>query len=407
MKVAIVHDWLDTCGGAELVLAQLLLCYPTADIVTLVDFMPSGERDFLRGHKITTSFIQRLPGARRFFRHCLPLMPRAIESLDVSQYELVISSSWAFAKAVKICPGQVHVSYVHTPIRYAWDQQELYLQQAISREPMRKLARYFLARLRRWDIKTAGRGGQLVANSRFIAERIQQCWHRDSIVLNPPVALNDFTCTEVKEDFYVTVSRLVHYKAVETLVEAFNLMPDKRLVVIGDGPMFSRLQAMARPNVELLGYQAREVVVDYLQRARAFVFAAHEDFGIVLVEAQACGTPVIAYGQGGALDSVIPHENTRALDGDCAPTGLFFDQQTPASVHAAVERFEALGEGISPRACAANAARFTPEIFRREFMAIVERALEASSGLFAGHQDKLHRRDSLLDPVDEPWSAEE
>ncbi len=381
MKVAIVHDWLDTRGGAELVLEQLLQCYPEADIFTLVDFMSQSERSFLRGHKITTSFIQRLPGARRYFRHCLPLMPRAIEALDVSQYDLVISSSWAFAKGIKTQAGQAHVSYVHTPIRYAWDQQELYLQQAISSEPLRKLARFFLARLRRWDVKTAGRGGRLVANSHFIAERINQCWQRDSIVLNPPVALADFTCTETKEDFYVTVSRLVHYKAVETLVEAFNLMPDKRLVVIGDGPMFSRLQAMAGPNVELLGYQPREVVVDQLQRARAFVFAAHEDFGIVLVEAQACGTPVIAYGQGGALDSVIPYENIGAVDGGCSPTGLFFDQQTPDSVVAAVERFEALDEGISAGACETNAARFAPDKFRREFMAIVERALEASGGL--------------------------
>ncbi|OUS16216.1 glycosyl transferase family 1 [Gammaproteobacteria bacterium 50_400_T64] len=376
MKIAVIHDWLDTCGGAELVLEQLLLCYPEADIFTLVDFMSEGERDFLRGHKITSSFIQRLPGARRYFRHCLPLMPRAIESLDVSQYDLVISSSWAFAKGVKVRSGQAHVSYVHTPIRYAWDQQELYLQQAIRREPLRKLARFFLARLRHWDIKTAGRGGQLVANSRFITERIRQCWQRDSTVLNPPVAVDDFTCTEVKDDFYVTVSRLVHYKAVETLVEAFNLMPDKRLVVIGDGPMFSRLQAMAGPNVELLGYQSREVVIDYLQRARAFVFAAHEDFGIVLVEAQACGTPVIAYGLGGALDSVIPYEDAVTSNDTCSPTGLFFDQQTPASVVGAVERFEALDEGISPGACAANAARFAPEIFRREFMAIVEQTIE-------------------------------
>ena len=376
MKIAIVHDWLDTCGGAELVLEQLLLCYPEADVFTLVDFMSESERTFLSGRKVSTSFIQRLPGARRYFRHCLPLMPFAIEALDVSQYDLVISSSWAFAKGVKCHPGQTHVSYVHTPIRYAWDQQELYLQQAISREPLRKLARYFLTRLRRWDVKTAGRGARLVANSHFIAERIQQCWQRQSVVLNPPVAVDDFTCTESKDDFYVTVSRLVHYKAVEILVEAFNLMPDKRLVVIGDGPMFNRLQAMAGPNVELLGYQSREVVIDHLQRARAFVFAAHEDFGIVAVEAQACGTPVIAYGQGGALDSVIPFTGPDATDAGYSPTGLFFDQQTAASVVAAVERFEALPDGISAQACAANAARFAPEHFRREFMAIVEQTIE-------------------------------
>ena len=375
MRVAIVHDWLAASGGAELVLGQLLLCFPQADIFTLVDFMPESERVFLSDHRITTSFIELLPGARRYFRHFLPLMPRAIESLDVSQYDLVISSSWAFAKGVKTRPGQTHVSYIHTPIRYAWDQQELYLQQAISYEPMRKLARYFLARLRRWDIKTAGRGGKLIANSRFIAERIQQCWQRQSVVLNPPVAVDDFICTKIKEDFYVTVSRLVHYKAVETLVEAFNLMPDKRLVVIGDGPMFKRLQAMAGPNIELLGYQSREVVIDHLQRARAFVFAAHEDFGIVAVEAQACGTPVIAYGQGGALDSVIPYKGAGVMDADYLPTGLFFDQQTAASVVAAVEHFEVLPGGISAEACASNAAHFAPEHFRREFMAIVEEAI--------------------------------
>lgn len=373
MRVVIVHDWLAASGGAELVLEQLLLCYPQADIFTLVDFMPESDRGFLSGRRITTSFIQRLPGARRYFRHFLPLMPRAIEALDVSQYDLVISSSWAFAKGVKIRAGQVHVSYVHTPIRYAWDLQELYLQQAIRLEPLRKLARYFLARLRRWDIKTAGRGGQLVANSHFITERIEQCWQRQSVVINPPVALDDFTCTELKEDFYVTVSRLVHYKSVETLVQAFNLMPEKRLVVIGDGPMLPRLQAMAGPNIKLLGYQPRDVVVDQLQRAKAFVFAAHEDFGIVLVEAQACGTPVIAYGQGGALDSVIPYGDANP---EINPTGLFFEQQTAASVVAAVQRFEALAGGISAQACAANAARFAPEQFRREFMAIVNQTIE-------------------------------
>lgn len=375
MRVAIVHDWLAASGGAELVLEQLLLCYPEADIFTLVDFMPHEERSFLRGRKITTSFIQHLPGARRYFRHFLPLMPRAIEALEVSQYDLVISSSWAFAKGVKVHPGQVHVSYVHTPIRYAWDQQELYLQQAIGNEPLRKLARYLLLRLRRWDIKTSGRGGFLVANSQFIAERIQQCWQRESVVLNPPVAVGDFTCTEIKEDFYVTVSRLVHYKAVEILVEAFNLMPDKHLVVIGDGPMFKRLQTMAGPNVELLGYQSREVVIDHLQRAQAFLFAAHEDFGIVAVEAQACGTPVIAYGQGGALDSVVPYKGADETAIEYSPTGLFFDQQTAASVVAAVECFEALPNGISAQACAANAARFASEHFRRKFMAIVEQAI--------------------------------
>lgn len=373
MKVAIVHDWLDTCGGAEQVLAQLLVCLPEADVYCLVDFLPEEHRGILRGHNVTTSIIQRCPLARRYFRYYLPIMPWAVSRFDLSGYDLIISSNWAFAKGVKTQPSQAHISYIHTPIRYCWDQQELYLQQAFGNKLLRNAGRCLLNRLRRWDINTASRGGQLVANSHFIAERIEQCWERQSTVLNPPVAVSDFVCTEVKEQFYVTVSRLVHYKAVDTLVEAFNLMPDKRLVVIGDGPMFDRLKALAGSNVELLGYQPREVVIDHLQRARAFVFGAHEDFGIVLVEAQACGTPVIAYGKGGALDSVQPYDNSGS---GVAPTGVFFDEQTAASVVAAVDRFEALENDISPRACADNAVRFSPEKFRSAFMAIVEQTLE-------------------------------
>jgi len=382
VRVAIVHDWLAASGGAELVLEQLLLCYPEADIFTLVDFMPSTQRGFLRGHKITSSFIQRLPGARRYFRYYLPLMPRAIEALDLSGYTLVICSSWAFAKGVKLEPGQAQVSYVHTPIRYAWDMQAVYLRQAIANPLLRAVAGGLLGALRRWDVNSADRGGRLVANSHFIAGRIEQCWQRSSEVLNPPVALDDFTCTEAKDDFYLTVSRLVHYKSVETLVAAFNLMPAKRLRIIGDGPMLERLRALAGPNIELLGYQPREVVIDHLQRARAFVFAAHEDFGIVAVEAQACGTPVIAYGEGGALDSVIPYTELAeaCADGEARePSGLFFERQTAASVVAAVERFEGLPEGISAAACRANAARFGSARFRREFMAIVEQTIENTS----------------------------
>lgn len=379
MKVAIVHDWLAASGGAEQVVEQILLCYPEADVFSLVDFMPEVEREFLRGRKVTTSFIQKLPFARKHFRYYLTLMPRAVESFDLRKYDLVVSSSWAFAKGVRTLPSQNHVSYVYTPIRYVWDMQEVYLDRALGNFFLKGFARYMLGYLRRWDLKTAQRGGRLIATSHFIAERISQCWQRKSLVLNPPVVLEDLACAGIKDDFYVTVSRLVHYKAVDTLVKAFNLMPDKRLVVVGDGPMFDRLQAMAGPNIELLGYQSRAVVVDYLQRAKAFLFAAHEDFGIVLVEAQACGTPVIAYGKGGALDSVIPFGDHSF---GWAPTGLFFQEQTANSVVEAVERFESLGDGaITAQHCVENAARFSPEIFRRDFMAIVNQTLENTAHL--------------------------
>lgn len=368
MKTAVVHDWLATCGGAEQVLEQLLICYPDADVFALVDFLPERDRGVLRGCPVTTSFIQHLPGAQKYFRYYLPLMPWAMSRMDLSGYDLVLSSSWAFARAVKTATTQIHVSYIHTPIRYAWELRDTYLQRGLGNPVARWVARLLLECLRRWDIKTAQRGGHLIANSQFIAQRIRQCWQRDSIVLNPPVAVDDFVCPDrpsEPDDFFVVVSRLVHYKAVGQLVEAFNQMPDKRLIIIGDGPMFAALKNQAGPNVELLGSQPRPVVVDKLCRAKAFVFCALEDFGIALVEAQACGTPVIAYGAGGALDSVIPYGQPHA-------TGLFFNEQSAPSIIAAVEAFERLAPGIQAADCVANAQRFAPGFFRQAFTNIID-----------------------------------
>ena len=370
MKTAIIHDWLDSLGGAEQVLAQMLECFPEADIFTLVDFLPIDKRRFLADKNVTTSFIQKLPGAKNYFRYYLPLMPMAINRFDLSQYDLVLSSSWAFAKGVRTTPQQLHVSYVYTPIRYAWDLKSTYLRSGSDSKPIRWLMSKALNRLKDWDISTASYGDSLIATSNFIARRIKKYWHRSSQVINPPVAVNDFQCNAVKDDFYIIVSRLVHYKEVDKLVLAFNSMPDKNLVVIGDGPMFSQLKKLAGPNVELLGYQPRQVVIDYMQKARAFVFAALEDFGIVLVEAQAAGTPVIAYGRGGVLDSVTPVGQTN-------PTGLFFEEQNLESIVAAVKQFEALETKIKPEDCAANAQRFSPDIFRKKLMGVVKQAIDS------------------------------
>lgn len=371
VRTAVVHDWLDTCGGAEQVLEQMLVCYPDADVFALVDFLPEADRGILRGCKVTTSFIQNLPGAQTYFRYYLPLMPWAMSRLDLSGYDLVLSSSWAFAKAAKTAATQVHVSYIHTPIRYAWELRDTYLQRGLASSVMRWAARHLLDRLRRWDINTAQQGGQLIANSRFIAERIRRCWQRDSIVLNPPVAVGDFVCGDrlsERDDFFVVVSRLVHYKAVDRLVEAFNQMPEKRLVIIGDGPMYAALKNTAGPNIDLLGSQPRPVVIDNLCRAKAFVFCALEDFGIALVEAQACGTPVIAYGAGGALDSVIPYGQAHA-------TGLFFSEQSASSIIAAVEEFERLTPGVLAADCVANAQRFAPRFFREALIDIIDQVM--------------------------------
>jgi glycosyltransferase involved in cell wall biosynthesis len=374
MRVAIVHDWLVVYAGAERVLEQMLACYPDADLFSLVDFLPTGQRDFISNKPVTTSFIQRLPRARKKYRGYLPLMPLAIEQLDLSAYDLVLSSSHALAKGVLTGPDQLHISYVHSPIRYAWDLQHQYLREAGLQRGIRSwMAKAILHYIRLWDVRTANGVDAFVANSSFIARRIRKVYRRESRVIYPPVDVADFPLCRDKEDFYVTASRMVPYKKVDLIVEAFSAMPDKRLVVIGDGPDFAKVRAKAGPNVQLLGFAGVEVLRDHLQRARAFVFAAEEDFGISPLEAQACGTPVIALGRGGALETIVPLLDAERAGSSPAPTGVFFYEQSAAAIVAAVERFEAAGAAITPEACRENALRFAPERFRAELTAFVER----------------------------------
>lgn len=368
MKIALIQDWLVGYAGGEKVLEQILALYPDADLFTVVDFLPPGKRDFILNKETRTTFIQRLPFARTKYRAYLPLMPLAIEQLDLSAYDLVISSSHAVAKGVLTGPDQVHVSYVHSPIRYAWDLQHQYLAESgLQRGIKSWLARKILHYLRLWDVRTANGVDHFIANSHFIARRIQKVYRRDAEVICPPVDVARFQLREDKEDFYLTASRMVPYKRIPLIVEAFSRMPDKRLVVIGEGPDFERARALATPNVSLLGYQSAEVLIDHMQRAKAFVFAAEEDFGITPVEAQACGTPVIAYGRGGSLETVRG-------EGD-APTGLFFHEQTVPAIVAAVEAFEQRPQAISARACREHAERFSPESFRAAMKAAVDRTL--------------------------------
>lgn len=370
MRVAIVHEWLATYAGSERVLEQLLQIYPDAALYAIVDVLRDGERGFLRGRTPRTTFVQRLPFARSHFRAWLPLMPLAVEQLDLSGYDVIVSSHHAFAKGVITGPDQLHVSYVHSPMRWAWDLQHQYLAEAgwdrglkgaLGGPPVRAL----LHRLRGWDRATADGVDSFVANSSFVARRIRKAWRRDAAVIHPPVDVERCALRHDKEDFYVTVSRLVPYKRVPLVVEAFAGMPGRRLVVIGDGPDMPRLQRAAAPNVELLGRQPDAVVADCLQRARGFVFAAEEDFGIAPVEAQACGTPVLAYGRGGVLDSV-------RTEGPAA-TGIHFHEQSAAAIRDAVQRFER--REFDPAACRANAERFAPALFRARFKDYVERCI--------------------------------
>ena len=370
MKVAIVHDWLVTYAGAERVLEQMLHVYPDADLFSTVDFLPEGQRDFIQNKRVQTSFIQRLPFAEKRYRQFLPLMPLAVEQLDLSKYDLVLSSSHAVAKGVITGPDQLHISYVHSPIRYAWDLQHQYLREAnLERGLKGWAARYMLHRIRLWDSRTPNGVDHFITNSNFIARRVWKVYRREAEVIYPPVDTSSFALQERKEDFYFTASRMVPYKKIDLIVEAFAQMPDKKLVVIGEGPDFAKIQNLAKPNVILMGFQPFEVLKDHMQRAKAFVFAAEEDFGIVPVEAQACGTPVIAFGKGGVLET-IKGLNTGN------PTGIFYESQDASSLVDAVRRFEENSERFQPAEIRAHALTFNQKHFKENLKRFVEARYE-------------------------------
>jgi glycosyltransferase involved in cell wall biosynthesis len=366
MRVAVVHDWLVANGGAERTLARILECYPQAELFTLFDFMPAGQRAFLGDRPVHTSFLQRLPLARRHYRRYLPLMPLAIESFDLSAFDLIISSSFCVAKGVLSGPDQAHVSYVHSPMRYAWDLQHQYLRQHGLDRGLRGLfTRKVLHDLRQWDTRTANGVDRFISNSNFIARRVWKIYRRESVVIHPPVDTEFFQPGEAaREDYYLAASRLVPYKCTRLIVEAFAQLPQRRLVVVGDGPEFARLKAAAPRNVSMLGYQQGTVLREFMQRARAFVFAALEDFGIAPVEAQACGTPVIAYGQGGVTESVIEGKS-----------GVFFGEQTVESLLGAIQQFERREGRFNAADIRANALRFGVERFRQQLRVCVEEQL--------------------------------
>lgn len=373
-KIAIVHEWLTVYGGAERVLEKMLDCFPEADLFAVVDFFPEGKRDVIRNKPVVTSFIQNLPFAETKYRNYLLLMPLAIEQFDLSAYDIVISSSHAVAKGVITGPNQLHLCMCYSPIRYAWDLQHQYLRESGLDHGLKGwIARMMLHKMRIWDVRTGNGVDGFMAISNFIRRRIRKTYGRDATVIYPPVYVEAFSVNRKKEEFYLTASRMVPYKKMDLIVEAFSSMPDKRLFVIGEGPDFEKIRAKAGSNVTLLGYQPHEVLADYMQRAKAFVFAAEEDFGIAPLEAQACGTPVIAYGKGAALETI------RGLH-QSDPTGVFFQEQSAKAISDAVVEFEANAEKIAPDACRNNAVRFSPERFRAEFTSFVVEAAELFFG---------------------------
>jgi glycosyltransferase involved in cell wall biosynthesis len=360
-KIAVVHDFLYCYAGAERVLEQILHLFPQADLFSLFDFLPDDQRGFLGGRPVRTSFLQKMPAAKTRHRAYLPLMPLAIEQLDVSEYDLVISSSYVAAKGVLTRPDQLHICYCHSPARFAWDLQNQYLAESGLDHGIKSfMARMLLHYIRGWDVRSANNVDVFVTNSDTVAQRVRKIYRRDSIRVYPPVDLDQFVPRAAKEDFYLTASRLVPYKKINLIVQAFSRTPKRKLIVIGEGPQFAQLSAIAGPNVKMLGFQPFQSLRDHMQRARAFIFAAEEDFGIVPLEAQACGTPVIALGKGGLVETVIPGQ-----------TGLFFNEQTPGSLLAAIDEFEQY-PAWDPAIIRQNALRFSIPRFRRDFSAVID-----------------------------------
>lgn len=368
-RVALVHDWLEAPGGGEVVLASLRQLFPDAPVFTLVDFLTGEERERLGNPVVNTSPLQKMPAARHWFRYAAALFPNVIERLDTSAFDVVISDSHAIAKGVRKYPGQIHICYCYTPARFAWTMAPIYRDRAAAGNRARDwLARGAQRRFREWDLRAASGVDHFIAISRHIAEVIARCYGREAAVVYPPVEIDRFDRAGrgARADDYVTVSRLVPYKRLDVVIDAFRRLPERRLTIIGDGPERARLARHAPANVVFAGRLDDAQTAAVVGAARAFVFAACEDFGIAPLEAQAAGTPVIAYREGGSSETI------RGLD-DPMPTGVLFDAQTPAAIVDAMARFEATT--IDSDACRINAARFAAPRFRAEIAVHIDALL--------------------------------
>ncbi|RNC90843.1 MAG: glycosyltransferase family 4 protein [Synechococcus sp. YX04-3] len=360
-KIAIVHDWLVVYGGAEKVLENIIDLYPNADIFSLVEKVPENQRVFLRGKIVKTSFLQRLPYVEKYYRYLMPILPFVIEQFDFGRYDLVITSSYCVSKGILTGPQQLHISYCHSPVRYAWDQYHHYISRFNNIPFIKFFMRLVFHYVRLWDVVSSNSVDQFIATSRFVASRIKKYYRRPSIIIHPPVDLSTFNLNLDKKDYYIAVARFVPFKRLDIAVKAFSEMPEKQLLLVGDGPDMGFLKNMATSNVKFIGFQNPEVVMKYLSRARALIFPSEEDFGIVPLEAQATGTPVIAYGKGGILDTVIPHQES-----SLSPTGVFFYEQNHKSLVSAISYFEDNIDDFNPDKIANHACNFTVEKFKEK-----------------------------------------
>jgi glycosyltransferase involved in cell wall biosynthesis len=375
-RIAVVHDWCPNFRGGERVLARICSQFPNAEVFTLFDFLPDDVKEqYFRDVEFHTSAANRLPMVEKYYRSLFFFCPFLIEQFDVTGYDLVISSSAAFSRGVLTRPDQPHLCYVHSPVRYAWDEQFSYLQQGrMGFGPKGLLFRYMLHRLRTWDTRTAHGPDLMLANSNYVRSRIQHIYGRDARVVYPPVATGELDFVTDKHDYYVSASFLAPYKRTDLVIQAFNKMPSRRLVVVGEGQQSAALRSLAGPNVTFAGFLPRKEYVSMIAHAKAMVFAGCEDFGIALAEAQACGTPLVAFGRGGATDIV------QRLDSAERPTGVLFGKQTVEALQDAVDRFEQNCAAITPHACRENASRFSEEHFDRAILDSVG-AVQAAYGI--------------------------
>ncbi|MGI0483098.1 glycosyltransferase [Geminocystis sp. CENA526] len=372
MKIALVHEWLtpQATGGSELVVKEIL-GFIDAEIFALIDFESSNPHSYLYQRQIHTSFLQHFPLSRNGVQKYLPLLPIAIEQLNLTQYDVILSSSHAVAKGVITRPDQLHICYSHTPMRYAWDLTFDYLDRSkLGKGIQGIIARYILHRLRQWDVTSSNQVDYFIANSHHTARRIWRCYRREAKVIYPPVQVQDFVYQPQKSDYYITVSRLVSYKKISLIVEAFNQL-GKPLVVIGDGEEMKQIQAIAKPNITLLGTVSYDTLKEYLSNAKAFVYASCEDFGIAIVEAQACGTPVIAYNAGGATETVIDIRQDKQKG-----TGVLFSPQTVEGLIEGVETFIEVEKDINPENCRTQAEKFSAEVFKQSYLDYLEYCYE-------------------------------
>lgn len=367
MKVAIVQEWLVTVGGSDKVVKAILDVFPDADIYTLVAKKEVCDELGIPWEKVHTSFIQKMPLGTKKHRAYLPLFPFAIEQFDLRGYDVVISSSHCVAKGVLTKADQLHICYCHSPIRYCWDMYNEYLEESHLDKGFKSwLVRLMLHPIRQFDAIAGSRVDYYISNSDYVGQRIRKTYRRKATTIHPNIDISNFELCNDKQEYYLASSRLVAYKKIDTIIEAFNQMPDKKLVVIGGGPNLETYRKLAKDNVTVMGYQPFDVLKDKMQHAKAFVFAADEDFGMIPIEAQSCGTPVIAYGHGGSLETV-----------NGGKTGLFFNEQTPEAIVEAVNKFESMGsQPFAPADCRQWAEGFSEERFKREIKEFVEEKYE-------------------------------